>query len=312
MQVPPVGAVHAAEPYEGQRGQSEFSTETPAHVVQAEWARQPGPGLSQTDPEQQGSQGAIGPKSAGGNPAAQGWMEVYQDRMKRMQEATDPALKAHYQAELEVMKPTMKALGLETPGDGQQGGGEGQGEGAKAGGGDAGGSAGSTRATDGLSAKAQTGALSEAESQKVAGEYIANLQKDFGLTKEQATGIVANLFHESWGMNPGITQGGRIGAPNGNMADDNANGYGLAQWGGVRKQGLLNFAKANGLDPSSHAANYGFLKHELSGEYSSVIAAVKGTGTVGEATQVFSDLYLKPSEPRMNERLQIANSLAMR
>jgi len=66
---------------------------------------------------------------------------------------------------------------------------------------------------------------------------MAAQRKDFGLTKDQAAGIVANLWHESGGMNSGINQGGKIGTPSSNMVDDNANGYGIAQWGGTRKQG---------------------------------------------------------------------------
>jgi hypothetical protein len=153
-----------------------------------------------------------------------------------------------------------------------------------------------------LSTAAQTQALTPEQSKQTADQYVANLQKDFGLTKEQATGIVANLYHESMGMNSGINQGGKIGEPSGNMADDNANGYGLCQWGGVRKQGLLDYAKEHGLPPSSQAANYGFLKQELSGQYSNAISAVKGTNSAAGATEAFCNTFEKPSDPQMSSR----------
>jgi Phage tail lysozyme len=161
-----------------------------------------------------------------------------------------------------------------------------------------------------LSGQAQNAPNTAAESSAIAAQYIANLQKDFGLTKEQARGIVANLWHESNGMNSGVNQGNTYGGPSGNNADDNANGFGIAQWGGVRKEGLIKYAKENGLDPSSQAANYRYLKQELSGEFSSVISAVKNTTTSEEALSVFCKQFEKPSDPQMQARSQILSSFS--
>lgn len=166
-----------------------------------------------------------------------------------------------------------------------------------------GGTVGSSPASSGLSIAPQTTANTPAQSQQVAGQYVNNLMQDFNLTKPQAEGIVANLWHESGGMNSGINQGGAIGQPSGNMADDNANGYGIAQWGGSRKEGLINYAKQNGLDPSSQAANYGYLKQELETTQSGAISAVKNTGTAQDATQAFCNSFEKPSDPEMSSRL---------
>jgi hypothetical protein len=160
-----------------------------------------------------------------------------------------------------------------------------------------------------LSGAAQTQALQPGESLQVAQQWKDNLKKDFGLNDAQAAGIVGNLWHESGGMNSGITQGGGIGGPNGNMADDNGNGYGIAQWGGVRKQGLIDFAKANNVDPSSQAANYGYLKQELQGEYKGAIDAVKGTNDVAGATAAFCNSFEKPSDPQMASRVEHAMKL---
>jgi hypothetical protein len=162
----------------------------------------------------------------------------------------------------------------------------------------------SSVAPAGLSAAPQTSNLTPQESHQVAEQYISNLQKDFGLTRDQASGIVANLWHESGGMNSGINQGGKIGAPSSNMADDNGNGYGIAQWGGSRKQGLIDFAQQHGLDPSSQAANYGFLKQELQTSYSGSIDAVKHTNSAEAATKAFSSAFEQPSDPQMASRIQ--------
>jgi hypothetical protein len=163
----------------------------------------------------------------------------------------------------------------------------------------------SNNGSTGLSTAPQTTANTPAQSKQVADAYMANLQKDFGLTKDQAAGVVANLWHESGGMNSGINQGGAIGKPSGNMADDNANGYGIAQWGGSRKQGLLDFAASQKppLDPSSQAANYGFLKQELETTQRGAIDAVKNAKTPQAATQAFSDAFEHPSDPQMASRL---------
>ncbi|WP_322789490.1 phage tail tip lysozyme [Paraburkholderia megapolitana] len=155
----------------------------------------------------------------------------------------------------------------------------------------------------GLSTAPQTTALSQSQGQQVADQYVNNLMSDFGLTKPQAQGIVANLWHESGGMNSGINQGGQIGAPTGNNADDNANGYGIAQWGGSRKEGLEAYAKQNGLDPSSEAANYGYLKQELQTTQSGAISAVKGTSNAQDATSAFMTSFEKPSDPELASRL---------
>ncbi|AMV47897.1 phage tail tip lysozyme [Paraburkholderia caribensis] len=164
-------------------------------------------------------------------------------------------------------------------------------------------------APEGLSTAPQTQALSPAQSKQTADAYVSNLQKDFGLTKDQAAGIVANLWHESGGMNSGINQGGKIGAPGSNMADDNANGYGIAQWGGTRKQGLLDYARQHNLDPSSEAANYGFLKQELQTSQAGAIAAVKGTNSAQAATQAFCNAFEQPSDPQMASRLGYLNQI---
>ena len=161
-----------------------------------------------------------------------------------------------------------------------------------------------------LSTSAQTAANTPEQTAQIASQWKDNLKKDFGLTDDQARGVVGSLMHESGGMNSGITQGGRIGEPNGNMADDNANGFGIAQWGGVRKQGLIDFAQKSGIPASSQAANYGFLKQELSGPYADAINAVKGTGDVASATAAFTNTFEKPSDPQMASRIAYAEQVA--
>lgn len=145
----------------------------------------------------------------------------------------------------------------------------------------------------------QVSSASTPHARKTAQYFMTNLQRDFGLTRNQAAGIVANLWHESAGMNPGINQGGAIGAPNSNMQS----GYGIAQWTGSRKQDYLDYCSANRLDPSSEQANYGFLKHELQTTQAGAIDAVRNTESAQDATVVFCNTFERPGDPQMSSRL---------
>ncbi|MBW0446253.1 hypothetical protein EN871_07775 [bacterium M00.F.Ca.ET.228.01.1.1] len=160
----------------------------------------------------------------------------------------------------------------------------------------------STASTAGVPAgdgSGQSASASTPEAKKTAQYFMTNLQRDFGLTRNQAAGIVANLWHESGGMNPGINQGGAIGAPNSNLQS----GYGIAQWTGSRKQDYLDYCSANHLDPSSEQANYGFLKHELQTSQSGAIDAIRNTQSAQDATVVFCNTFERPGDPQMSSRL---------
>lgn len=91
--------------------------------------------------------------------------------------------------------------------------------------------------------------------------------RDFGLSKEEAGVVLGNLGHESAGFEA-FAEGG--GGP----------GRGWAQWTERgRKARFFAYAQENGLDPRSDAANYGFLKWELSHTHRNAIAALKAGAT---------------------------------
>lgn len=60
--------------------------------------------------ERQGTHG--GADSASANPQSRVWSDVYHDRLQRMQETKDPALKKHFQVELDIIKMTIEAMGI--------------------------------------------------------------------------------------------------------------------------------------------------------------------------------------------------------
>ncbi|ABC30312.1 conserved hypothetical protein [Hahella chejuensis KCTC 2396] len=165
------------------------------------------------------------------------------------------------------------------------------------------------------------GRLSDSEGKEVAMQVMDNLIKDFGLTPEQAAGVVGNLYMESDGMNPHINQYSQFsqGASDprafGNPTNDrvqDSTGYGWAQWGESRKDGLIAFAENNGMDPGSAAANYGFLKHELSStSESAVIGKLKQTDSVADAMVVFRQDFERAAvgSSADQERLNKANEI---
>lgn len=133
----------------------------------------------------------------------------------------------------------------------------------------------------------------------VATRLMTGLMADYGLTREQAAGFVGNLAHESGGFRSlqeiaPVVKGSR-------------GGYGYAQWTGPRRRQFEAWSAQNGLDPASYDANYGFLRHELSGPEGAVLGKLKGAQSVEDATRVVSDTFLRPGIPHMGSRVQWAN-----
>src|SRR5438477_132027 len=83
-------------------------------------------------------------------------------------------------------------------------------------------------------AGAPSGLPSDPSHDQAAQAIHDNLKDRYGLNDTQIAGVLGNLEQES-GLHGDINQGGGRGAASGNFADDNGNGWGLAQWGGTRK-----------------------------------------------------------------------------
>lgn len=105
-------------------------------------------------------------------------------------------------------------------------------------------------------------------------EVMRRLMTDFGLDAPQAAKILGNLGHESIGFKAFNEIGG-------------GGGIGWAQWTGPRNREFRAWSAANHLDPHSDEANYGFLKHELSGKYARGIAYLKAGGSLEGFEQIF-------------------------
>ncbi|WP_256990118.1 phage tail tip lysozyme [Burkholderia sp. AU15512] len=154
----------------------------------------------------------------------------------------------------------------------------------------------------------QSGSTLPANTGGSAAHAIADdLRSRYGLNDTQIAGVLGNLQQES-GLKPNVNQGGAEGAPSGNFADDNANGWGLAQWGGTRKQGEIAYAQQHNLDPGSLDANIGYMNQELDGPYSKTISDLKNTTNVSQAAQVWDTDYEQATDPQMDNRLQYAQN----
>ena len=126
--------------------------------------------------------------------------------------------------------------------------------------------------------------------------YMAWLIRDFGLHDYQAAGILGNLGRESGGF--AFLR--EIGAAPG------YGGVGVAQWTGPRARAFLAWCKRMALSWQSDAANYGYLKHDLSGEYAPVIAALRKTQTIDQASDTFERLFERAGVPALADRREWA------
>lgn len=134
------------------------------------------------------------------------------------------------------------------------------------------------------------------------GRLMEDLARDYGLESHQAAGIVGNFqvetgnFKHQQELNP--TVAGSRG------------GYGIAQWTGPRRRALESYASSNGLDVSSYEAQYGFLTHELNGDYAYVMRQMQTAGSVEEATRIFMEQFERPGVPHWDKRLEYAMNAA--
>jgi Phage tail lysozyme len=259
------------------------------------------------------------------------WHGVYQQRQFLADNAPTPELREHFRRELAVMAPTLKALGIDVgqpppvpvPGNGNGVQASAVVGDAPPGGGQSGGngavdpespdkqhSDAPAQGTDVIHDKKVDGPLSEDKGREMAIAVAKQLQKDLGLTPQQAAGIVGNFWHESAGMNSNVNEFGSdpsrspYGEPNSTQF-----GYGWAQWTGTRKDDFLAFCKANKLEPSSPAGNYAFLVYELKNSEAASLGKVRETSSVDEAARAYMLYNERPTNPVYDKRVAAAERL---
>ncbi len=124
-----------------------------------------------------------------------------------------------------------------------------------------------------------------ANGQEIAWNLVQDLQDDFGMPEHVAIGVVGQLAGETGGftqlqeLNP-LVKGSRGGS-------------GYAQWTGPRRREFEGYIGDK--DPSSYAANYAFLRHELANTpEGQVLKSLRGARTSQEAGRIFTDGFLRP------------------
>ena len=127
--------------------------------------------------------------------------------------------------------------------------------------------------------------------------WVRQLVHDFGFRDYQAAGIVGNAGRECLGF----TVLREIGAAPGH------GGFGVFQWTGPRAREFLDWCHNNSLDWKSDAGNYGFLKHELRGEYRGAVAAVLKAPTCHDATVAFERTFERAGVPAYSDRQRWAD-----
>ncbi|AJK48328.1 phage tail tip lysozyme [Burkholderia plantarii] len=137
---------------------------------------------------------------------------------------------------------------------------------------------------------------------------IASALKDAGYNNTAIAGILGNLQQES-GLQPDINQGGATGGPSSNNADDNAHGYGLAQWGGSRKEALEQFAQQQGKPVTDLGTQVQFMIQEAN-NMPGLKDAMNSAGSPQAAAATWCQQFEGATDPEMQNRNQYAAQFA--
>lgn len=137
---------------------------------------------------------------------------------------------------------------------------------------------------------------------------IASALKDAGYNNTAIAGILGNLQQES-GLQPDVNQGGATGGPSSNNADDNAHGYGLAQWGGSRKEALEQFAQQQGKPVTDLGTQVQFMIQEAN-NMPGLKDAMNSAGSPQAAAATWCQQFEGATDPEMQNRNQYAAQFA--
>lgn len=120
------------------------------------------------------------------------------------------------------------------------------------------------------------------------GWVVRRLAADAGLTLGQAAGLVGNLGYESGGF--------KTLQETKPLVAGSAGGWGWAQWTGPRRRAFEKWSAENGLGANTDEANYGFLLHELLGDYKGFANKLRQTGSIEDACRLTHEVYERPQD----------------
>jgi hypothetical protein len=112
---------------------------------------------------------------------------------------------------------------------------------------------------------------------------MARLIADFGLKDFQAAGLMGNIGEECDGF--------REMQEKKPIIPGSLGGLGWAQWTGPRRTQFQGFCNSNGLSPFADAANYGFLKQELTTTQVMSLTAIQKASSISKAVRTFEATF---------------------
>lgn len=128
---------------------------------------------------------------------------------------------------------------------------------------------------------------------------MQDLMDDFGLTLDQAAGVLGNIGHECAGF--------RTMQEIKPIVAGSKGGWGWCQWTGPRRRAFEAWCQKNGFDNlSDDDANYGFLKHELETTEKAALRHLRKTLSLRDATRSFMDKFERPGIKHFDGRLNWA------
>jgi len=136
-----------------------------------------------------------------------------------------------------------------------------------------------------------TPSIASDESSSLALKQCRKLERELGLNRYQALGIIANLQHESGGMTPS-----KAGAT---ASADSAGMGGINRWLSSHRETLNAYASKNKLDADSSEANIGFIIEQLQGPHKHVLDALKNEPTMLRSATVFRNFFEEANEAQM-------------
>lgn len=139
-------------------------------------------------------------------------------------------------------------------------------------------------------------------------QAINHLVKEYGWTREQAVGIVANLIWEGGTKRQGPPKDWKIETT---IVGDNGKAHGAGQWQKERYWNLLKYTKENwpGRSSSDLGVQLGYLNWEMGYSEKKAKNKLLEAKTLEEATEAVCTYYLRPSVPHLEKRIAIAKAL---
>lgn len=162
----------------------------------------------------------------------------------------------------------------------------------------------------------QTIATDVAEESEEMIDIVQYLVDALGITREQAAGILGNLYHESAGLNPAAyNKLEKAGIHPNSKANGAGYGAGIVQWSLDRKPRILDYINKKynknytSIEESLLEEQLDALVYEMQSFYGNVITALKKTTTSDEAADVIADKFEGIHDGTLPTRKQYAKDI---